>query len=84
MSDKPFLTPLIVQCGGIIAAGAITWGAMSSQVNAITAIIQDHEIRLRTLENMVLVQLGEIRGDIKSEFHGVKLRLTSIERKVGM
>lgn len=84
MSEKPLIPSWFLQIGGFIAAIAVAWGMTSNQVSAITSIIQDHEMRLRTLENMVLVQLGEIRGDIKSEFHGVKLRLTSIERKVGM
>lgn len=82
MQEKPLLNPLVLQCGTIVAAAAIAWGVNSSQVGAVIERYQDHEMRIRSLENMVLVQLGELKGDIKSEFHGMKLRVTSLEKSI--
>lgn len=82
MTEKIQPSPLLMQCGTVVVAAAIAWGVNSSQVAALADITKDHETRIRSLENLILVQYGELKGDIKSEFHGMKLRVTSLEKAV--
>lgn len=76
------INPLVLQGGTIVAAAALAWGVNSSQVGALNEKTKDHEIRLRVVESRILEELGNIKGDIKSEFHGLKLRVTSLEKAI--
>lgn len=72
---------------GAVIALALAWGTMDARVQAQasslqaqSALIADHEVRMRSMENLVLVAVGELKGDMKSEFHGLKIRVTSLEK----
>lgn len=77
----------IFKIAGALIALAIAWGTMDARVQAQasalqaqSALIADHEVRMRSMENLVLVAVGDLKGDMKSEFHGLKIRVTSLEK----
>lgn len=61
---------------------AVAWTTIDSKVQAQAIMMADHEARIRSMESLVLVEFGAMRGDMKSEFHGMKLRVTALEKAV--
>lgn len=67
---------------GAVFALAVAWTTIDSKVQAQAIMMADHEARIRSMESLVLVEFGAMRGDMKSEFHGMKLRVTALEKAV--
>lgn len=72
----------VMKWGGAIVALAIAWATIDAKVQAQAIMMADHEARIRSMESLVLVEFGAMRGDMKSEFHGMKLRVTALEKAV--